>query len=52
MKKQMGFRIEKEIAKELQIMLTLEVMGIHSGFQGLLSKDIELLTEKSLSGLS
>jgi 6-phosphofructokinase len=29
----------------------IEVMGIHSGFQGLLSKDIELLTEKSLSGL-
>ena len=29
----------------------IEVMGIHSGFQGLLSKDVELLTEKSLSGL-
>ncbi len=29
----------------------MEVMGIHSGFQGLLTKDVELLTDKSLSGL-
>lgn len=29
----------------------MEVMGIHSGFQGLLTKDVELFTEKSLSGL-
>jgi 6-phosphofructokinase 1 len=29
----------------------IEVLGIHSGFQGLLTKDVQLLTEKSLSGL-
>lgn len=29
----------------------MEVVGIHSGFQGLLTKDVEPLTEKSLSGL-
>lgn len=29
----------------------MEVIGIHSGFQGLIDKDVEVLTEKSLSGL-
>ncbi len=29
----------------------MEVIGIHSGFQGLLTNDVELFTEKSLSGL-
>ncbi|MDL2212616.1 6-phosphofructokinase [Bacteroides sp. OttesenSCG-928-D19] len=29
----------------------MEVIGIHSGFQGLLEKDVEELTEQSLSGL-
>lgn len=29
----------------------MEVIGIHSGFQGLLTKDVETLTDKSLSGL-
>lgn len=29
----------------------MEVIGIHSGFQGLYEKDVEVLTEKSLSGL-
>lgn len=29
----------------------MDVIGIHSGFQGLLDNDIEVLTEKSLSGL-
>lgn len=29
----------------------VEVVGIHSGFQGLLTKDVELITDKSLSGL-
>lgn len=29
----------------------MEVIGIHSGFQGLLTKDVEAFTEKSLSGL-
>lgn len=29
----------------------MEVVGIHSGFQGLLTKDVEILDEKSLSGL-
>ena len=29
----------------------MEVVGIHSGFQGLLSKYVELITDKSLSGL-
>lgn len=29
----------------------MEVLGIHSGFQGLLTKDVEILDEKSLSGL-
>jgi len=29
----------------------MEVMGIHSGFQGLLTKDVEMFTESSLSGL-
>lgn len=29
----------------------MEVVGIHSGFQGLLTKDVELVTDKSLSGL-
>ncbi|MDR0962339.1 MAG: 6-phosphofructokinase [Mediterranea sp.] len=29
----------------------IEVIGIHSGFQGLLTKDVEVLTEKSLSGM-
>ncbi len=29
----------------------MEVVGIHSGFQGLLTKEVEPLTEKSLSGL-
>lgn len=28
-----------------------EVLGIHSGFQGLLNKDFEILTDKSMSGL-
>ena len=29
----------------------MEVIGIHSGFQGLLTKDVEVITDKSLSGL-
>ncbi len=29
----------------------MEVVGIHSGFQGLLTKDVEAFDEKSLSGL-
>ena len=29
----------------------MEVVGLHSGFQGLLTKDVELITDKSLSGL-
>lgn len=29
----------------------MEVIGIHSGFRGLLDNDVEVLTEKSLSGL-
>jgi 6-phosphofructokinase len=29
----------------------MEVIGIHSGFQGLFEKDVEKLTDKSLSGL-
>lgn len=29
----------------------MEVVGIHSGFQGLLTNDVEVLTDKSLSGL-
>ena len=29
----------------------MEVVGIHSGFQGLLTKDVELITDQSLSGL-
>lgn len=29
----------------------MEVVGIHSGFQGLLTKEVEIFTEKSLSGL-
>lgn len=29
----------------------MEVVGIHSGFQGLLTKYVELITDKSLSGL-
>lgn len=29
----------------------MEVVGIHSGFQGLLTKDVEILDERSLSGL-
>lgn len=29
----------------------MEVIGIHSGFQGLLDKDVEVLTDRSLSGL-
>lgn len=29
----------------------MEVLGIHSGFQGLLDKDVEVFTDKSLSGL-
>ena len=29
----------------------MEVVGIHSGFQVLLTKDVELITDKSLSGL-
>lgn len=29
----------------------MEVLGIHSGFQGLLTKDVEVFNEKSLSGL-
>lgn len=29
----------------------MEVVGIHSGFQGLLTKDVEVFTDKSLSGL-
>lgn len=27
------------------------MVGIHSGFQGLLTKDVESITDKSLSGL-
>lgn len=29
----------------------MEVVGIHSGFQGLLTKDVEILTDRSLSGM-
>lgn len=29
----------------------MEVIGIHSGFQGLLTKEVEIFTEKTLSGL-
>ena len=29
----------------------MEVIGIHSGFQGLMTKDVETFTEDSLSGL-
>ena len=29
----------------------MEIVGIHSGFQGLLTKEVESFTEKSLSGL-
>ena len=29
----------------------MEVVGIHSGFQGLMTKDVEMFTEDSLSGL-
>lgn len=29
----------------------MEVIGIHSGFQGLIEKDVEVLTENTLSGL-
>ena len=29
----------------------MEVVGIHSGFQGLLTNDVEIFTEKSTSGL-
>lgn len=29
----------------------MEVIGIHSGFTGLLNKDVEVLTERSLSGI-
>lgn len=29
----------------------MEVIGIHSGFQGLLTKEVEQITDKSLSGL-
>ena len=29
----------------------IEVIGIHSGFQGLLTKDTEVITRDSLSGL-
>ena len=29
----------------------MDVVGIHSGFQGLLDNDVEILTDKSLSGL-
>lgn len=29
----------------------MEVVGIHGGFQGLLTKDTEMLTERSMSGL-
>ena len=29
----------------------MEVLGIHGGFQGLLTKDVEYITDKSLSGL-
>lgn len=29
----------------------MEVVGIHSGFQGLIENDVEIFTEKSLSGL-
>ena len=29
----------------------MEVVGIHSGFQGLLNKDVEILTDRSLSGM-
>lgn len=29
----------------------MEVVGIHSGFQGLLTNDVEIFTEKSMSGL-
>ena len=41
MKKQMGFRIEKEIAKELQIMLTLEEMSFQDYIVALIIKDLQ-----------
>lgn len=41
MKKQMGFRIEKEIAKELQIMLTLEEMSFQDYIVTLIIKDLQ-----------
>ena len=41
MKKQMGFRIEKEIAKELQIMLTLEELSFQDYIVNLIIKDLQ-----------
>lgn len=41
MKKQMGFRIEKDIAKELQIMLTLEEMSFQDYIVALIIKDLQ-----------
>ncbi|MDR0940577.1 MAG: 6-phosphofructokinase [Mediterranea sp.] len=39
------------VGKTAMLHYGMEVMGIYSGFQGLLTKEVELFTEKSLSGL-
>lgn len=41
MKKQMGFRINKEVAKKLQIMLTIEEMSFQDYIVALIMKDLE-----------
>lgn len=41
MKKQMGFRIDKEIAKKLQIMLTLEELSFQDYIVNLITKDLQ-----------
>lgn len=41
MKKQMGFRIDKEIAKKLQIMLTLEELSFQDYIVNLIIKDLQ-----------
>lgn len=40
MKKQMGFRIDKEEAKKLQIMLTLEELSFQDYIVSLIKKDM------------
>ena len=45
-----SMRLSTAFAKRLSIIMEREVTGIHSGFQGLLTKDVESFTDSLCPG--